>query len=585
MLRFRFLSASVLIVALLAACGGGGGGSTPVPVVTSSPAVNAAVGTLVIAATPQTAGNATGPWLIVASVVDKNSQPMPNVAVTLNVTQGQISPSQGQTDVAGGFAATLTPPAGVPVVGVAASAGNQKAVVDVVFQNLPAPASRSRNPRPSAIETLSPINFGTGISTPNLSSFPAWTDPTLCLNANFNNTTGCSQTLAKYNMQVSATDTLNAICDDVKLVGNLAGAGSCIGTAVVMTACIVGAGATAGVAAALCAGTIGFLNAASTLCLEFATQVVAENLEKNYGVTNAVLGLDTVKFIADPKGGAQAVLCDVVQPLLKPSPSPTPGSGGGGGGGAGGGGTPTSTTVTVDLTQPWATDTLLSVSAGQQVSITASGTIKWGGNASDPGGGTATPDGFPWSACVDFNNTIAQFTAPNLACWSLIGKIGVNGTPFEVGSSLNNYTVPTSGELYLGINDDVYTDNSGSWTANITVTSSTVTSSLAAPSNLSLVMDSGGAGIGVSWSDNSNNEAGFDISYSPTQDAGTAKHMRVGPNQTSLSSDWGLTSNNGLLVPGQVMCYQVTAFNSTGTSAPTPWGCITVPPPTTGIAR
>jgi hypothetical protein len=105
----------------------------------------------------------------------------------------------------------------------------------------------------------------------------------------------------------------------------------------------------------------------------------------------------------------------------------------------------------------------------------------------------------------------------------------------------------------------------------------TVTSSLAAPSNLSLVMDSGGAGINVSWTDNSNNEAGFDISYSPTQDAGTAKHLRVGP-QNSLSSDWGLTyNNNGLLVSGQVMCFQVTAFNSTGTSAPTPWGCITVP--------
>jgi hypothetical protein len=49
-----------------------------------------------------------------------------------------------------------------------------------------------------------------------------------------------------------------------------------------------------------------------------------------------------------------------------------------------------------------------------------------------------------------------------------VGKIGANGTPFEVGSSFV-LTVPSaaSGELYLGVNDNNYPDNSGSWTSLI----------------------------------------------------------------------------------------------------------------------
>jgi hypothetical protein len=48
--------------------------------------------------------------------------------------------------------------------------------------------------------------------------------------------------------------------------------------------------------------------------------------------------------------------------------------------------------------------------------------------------------------------------------------------------------------------------------------------------------------------------------------------LKVGPNQTSLiSSDWGGLS------PGQRMCFRVSAYNTTGSSAPTAWDCITMP--------
>jgi RHS repeat-associated protein len=55
---------------------------------------------------------------------------------------------------------------------------------------------------------------------------------------------------------------------------------------------------------------------------------------------------------------------------------------------------------------------------------------------------------------------------PGLACWSLVGRIGADGTPFDVGSAA---TINASaGELYLGVNDNFYSDNSGSWTVEIT---------------------------------------------------------------------------------------------------------------------
>jgi hypothetical protein len=98
----------------------------------------------------------------------------------------------------------------------------------------------------------------------------------------------------------------------------------------------------------------------------------------------------------------------------------------------------------------------------------------------------------------------------------------------------------------------------------------------AAPSDVSLAIVSDGAGIGVSWKDNSNNEAGFDIAYSPNQDINSAEHIQVEANQTFLSSDWGISYDQNGLLTG-TMCFQVSAYNDAGSSAPTPWSCITVP--------
>ena len=100
------------------------------------------------------------------------------------------------------------------------------------------------------------------------------------------------------------------------------------------------------------------------------------------------------------------------------------------------------------------------------------------------------------------------------------------------------------------------------------------------PSDINLSMTSGGAGIGVTWKDNSDNEAGFDIFSSVKQQGiyNGVKHALVRPNQTFLSSDYGLKRDQtGRLLSGQEACFQISAYNVAGSSLPTPWKCIKVP--------
>ncbi len=110
--------------------------------------------------------------------------------------------------------------------------------------------------------------------------------------------------------------------------------------------------------------------------------------------------------------------------------------------------------LTVTGTREW-TDTGVNLSPGARLFIKAIGQIYI--NPAAPEG----PEGDP--ACepiVMYPVVSAAFPAPTLPCWSLVGRIG-NGPPFEIGSS--TLVIATSGRLYLGINDNRLTNNSGSW--------------------------------------------------------------------------------------------------------------------------
>ena len=123
------------------------------------------------------------------------------------------------------------------------------------------------------------------------------------------------------------------------------------------------------------------------------------------------------------------------------------------------------TTVNIALKQQW-TDTGLAVVPGQQLTITTTGTMNyWTGGCPSTQNCVVTPDGLPWSLCA--GSTAGPYLTPGLACFSLVGRFG-NGTPFEVGSNLT-ITVPAtaSGEFFLGVNDNYYPDNTGSWVSTI----------------------------------------------------------------------------------------------------------------------
>ncbi len=94
------------------------------------------------------------------------------------------------------------------------------------------------------------------------------------------------------------------------------------------------------------------------------------------------------------------------------------------------------------------------VSVEGSASISGTGTIDIGYGPDD------TPDGDPGAGAC---STLCP--APTLTYWSLIARIG-DGPWREVGSGPT--TVLGTGELYLGVDDDGYDDNSGNWTATVT---------------------------------------------------------------------------------------------------------------------
>jgi hypothetical protein len=125
--------------------------------------------------------------------------------------------------------------------------------------------------------------------------------------------------------------------------------------------------------------------------------------------------------------------------------------------------------VSISSSKTW-TPTGRVVRAGQSISVTASGRIHFGSPPID----AVSPAGIPIDACATIVGPEARnqpFAAPRLPCWSLIGKIGT-GPPFEVGPQ-KTFRAPSTGPLFLGVNDNRLKDNSGAWSATIFVTQPT----------------------------------------------------------------------------------------------------------------
>ena len=107
------------------------------------------------------------------------------------------------------------------------------------------------------------------------------------------------------------------------------------------------------------------------------------------------------------------------------------------------------------------TDTGIDLAEGQYFKVTATGLIDFKGGAGKWG-----PDG-------DFATTApAGWPLPDYPSYCLIGKVGVAGTPFYVGSYQDPLVEPLKapaggGRLYLGLNDNATADNVGNWSGNV----------------------------------------------------------------------------------------------------------------------
>jgi hypothetical protein len=111
--------------------------------------------------------------------------------------------------------------------------------------------------------------------------------------------------------------------------------------------------------------------------------------------------------------------------------------------------------VIVDGTRPW-TATGITVARNQTVQFASSGTIQLGLGADDVAGPSGSRTG----------RLAPGAPLPKIPAGALIGRVG-NGPPFAIGGQ-PQVLMPANGELFLGVNDDGFGDNSGQFTVTVT---------------------------------------------------------------------------------------------------------------------
>jgi hypothetical protein len=87
--------------------------------------------------------------------------------------------------------------------------------------------------------------------------------------------------------------------------------------------------------------------------------------------------------------------------------------------------------------------------------FSASGQVRWGPNRRDGAGGERNSPQNPGRPI------------PNRPGAALIGKVGDRDEFFFIGEESGPYRARASGRLFLGINDDVLSDNSGAFRVDV----------------------------------------------------------------------------------------------------------------------
>ncbi len=112
------------------------------------------------------------------------------------------------------------------------------------------------------------------------------------------------------------------------------------------------------------------------------------------------------------------------------------------------------TAITVPANTAW-TPTGIIVRKGQTLSFTATGDIQLSADSNDMATASGSKSG----------RFAGRSAMPKTLAGALIGRIG-SSTPFGIGTQ-NTFPAPASGQLFLGVNDDSFTDNQGSFQVTI----------------------------------------------------------------------------------------------------------------------
>jgi hypothetical protein len=97
------------------------------------------------------------------------------------------------------------------------------------------------------------------------------------------------------------------------------------------------------------------------------------------------------------------------------------------------------------------------VTKGERITFSGSGDIMVAANASSSVGGSPAA-----------TSPAVRYPVASSPVGALIARVG-NGTPFPIGPNTPQpVTMPATGQLFLGVNDDHFGDNSGTYAVTVT---------------------------------------------------------------------------------------------------------------------
>ena len=197
--------------------------------------------------------------------------------------------------------------------------------------------------------------------------------------------------------------------------------------------------------------TGGTMSAADWAKFSGTSQVLLKSGETIEGRLYDIAGATPKKLVFKTSGGDRELTSNEVARIVISKPeNAVPTSGTGTTAPAQGSGN-----VTVSAQQPW-TPTGITVRKGQTLTFNTTGEVQLSADANDK----ASPAG---------SNTgrYAQRSAlPKALAGALIGRIGTRGQAFGIGNQ-TSIVAPETGQLFLGVNDDSFADNQGSFQVTI----------------------------------------------------------------------------------------------------------------------